>query len=106
MKIKQYLFSIVFLTAVSCDFIEERQLANESTLSRVLKDPLSKKFNDALVKTQESSAFFIGNVSEFRSSRVNQFESMEDLKSFIQSNYSNPDFVFNSLFELATIGRK
>lgn len=42
MKIKQYLFSIVFLTAVSCDFIEERQLANESTLSRVLKDPLSK----------------------------------------------------------------
>jgi hypothetical protein len=106
MKIKQYLFSIVFLTAVSCDFIEERQLANESTLSRVLKDPLSKKFNDALVKTQESSAFFIGNVSEFRSSRVNQFESMEDLKSFIQSNYSNPDFVFNSLFELATIGQE
>ncbi len=84
MKIKHHLFSILFLITVSCDFIEERQLTNESTLYRVLKDPLSKKFNEALVKTQESKAFFIGNVSEFKSSRVNQFESMEDLKSFIQ----------------------
>ncbi|MFC5193656.1 hypothetical protein ACFPIK_17930 [Algoriphagus aquatilis] len=106
MKIKHLLLSLAFLITISCNFIEERNVTNESTLSRVLKDPLSKGFKDALVKTQESKAFFIGNISEFKSSRVNQFESIEDLKSFIQANYSNPDFVFNSLFELATIGQE
>lgn len=106
MKIKHLLFSLAFLITISCDFIEERQVTNESTLTRVLNDPLSKKFNEAIVRTQESSSFFIWNITDFESSRVNEFESIEDLKSFIQANYSNPDLVFNSLFDLATIGQE
>ena len=106
MKIKYLLFSLVFLISISCDFNESPKLIQESTLTKVLNDPLSKKFSQALIKTQESSSLFIGNVSKFRSSKYKEFESIDDLKSFIYENYENPDYVYNSLFEIASIGQE
>jgi hypothetical protein len=106
MKIKYLLFSLVFLISISCDFNESPKLIQESTLTKVLNDPLSKKISQALIKTQESSSLFIGNVSKFRSSKYKEFESIDDLKSFIYENYENPAYVYNSLFEIASIGQE
>ncbi|MDO8968472.1 MAG: hypothetical protein Q8S14_19400 [Algoriphagus sp.] len=106
MKIKSLLFSLAFLITISCDFNDEPLVENESTLTKVLKDPLSKSFNQALGRTHETSSLFTGNNSDFETIRLKGFESIDDLKSFIQVNYKNPDYVFNSLFEMATIGQE
>lgn len=106
LKIKYLLFSLVFLITISCDFNESPILIQETTLTKVLNDPLSKKFNQALIKTQKSSSLFIGNLSKFQSLKYKEFESIDDVKNFIYENYENPDFVFNSLFEIATIGQE
>jgi hypothetical protein len=106
MKIKYLLLSLTFLITISCDFNDEPLVDNETTLSKLLKDPLSTSFNQALGRTHELSSLFIGNSSDFENIRHKEFESIDELKGFIQVNYKNPDYVFNSLFEIATIGQE
>lgn len=81
-------------------------MENESTLSKVLKDPLSKNFNNALVTSQGLNSLFIGEVSDLESLRMKQFDSIDELKSFIGEYYKNPEYVYNSLLELATLGQE
>ncbi len=99
------LFLIFFIT-IGCEFNETPIGQKETTLSKVLKDPLSKEFNKALVNAQKLNSLFIGNPSDSKSLRYKEFDSIDEFKIFIDENFENPEFVFNSLFELASLGQE
>jgi hypothetical protein len=91
---------------MSCDFIEAPEQVQGSTLTQLLSDPLSKEFSLALYKTREINALFIGDQPINDAALKKEFASIEDLKIFISENYKNPDYVFNTMYEVAAIGQK
>jgi len=91
---------------MSCDFNEAPEQVQGSTLTHLLSDPLSKEFSLALNKTREINALFIGDQAINDAALKKEFASIEDLKIFISENYKNPDYVFNTMYEVAAIGQE
>ena len=91
---------------MSCDYNESPEPVQGSTLTQLLSDPLSKKFSLALNKTREIKALYIGDEPINDSALKKEFASIEDLKIFISENYKNPDYVFNTMYELAAVGQE
>ncbi|MFC3416067.1 hypothetical protein [Algoriphagus hitonicola] len=81
-------------------------MEKESTLTKLLSDPLSKEFSKALIKAEELHSLYIGKVSDPEFLRHKGFDSIDELKKFIGTYYDNPEYVFNSLYELATLGQE
>ena len=106
MKRTYLVFSVLIFFSTSCDFNESPKLVEEPTLTKVLRDPLSQKFSLALNKTKEFNSLFIGDQSNIEFSRQQEFASINDFKIFISENFKNPDYVFNSMYELAEIGQE
>lgn len=99
------LLGLIFFS-MSCEYNESPEPVQGSTLTQLLSDPLSKKFSLALNKTIEISALFIGDQPINDAVLKKEFGSIEDLKIFISANYKNPDYVFNTLYELAAVGQE
>jgi hypothetical protein len=97
---------VLIFFSTSCDFNESPKLVEEPTLTKVLRDPLSQKFSLTLNKTKEFNSLFIGDQSNIEFSRQQEFASIDDLKIFISDNFKNPDYVFNSMYELAKIAQE
>ena len=106
MKRNYLVLSVLIFFSMSCDYNESPKLAQGSTLTQLLSDPLSKKFSLALNKTIEIKALYIGDEPINDSALKKEFASIEDLKIFISENYKNPDYVFNTMYELAAIGQE
>lgn len=106
MKRTYLVFAVLIFFSTSCDFNESPKLVEEPTLTKVLRDPLSQKFSLALNKTKEFNSLFIGDQSNIEFSRQQEFASIDDFKIFISENFKNPDYVFNSMYELAEIGQE
>ncbi len=106
MKPTYLVFAVLIFFSTSCDFNESPKLVEEPTLTKVLRDPLSQKFSLALNKTKEFNSLFIGDQSNIEFSRQQEFASIDDFKIFISENFKNPDYVFNSMYELAEIGQE
>lgn len=99
------LLGLIFFS-MSCEYNESPEPVQGSTLTQLLSDPLSKKFSLALNKTIEISALFIGDQPINDAVLKKEFGSIEDLKIFISANYKNPDYVFNTMYELAAVGQE
>ncbi len=106
MKRTYLVFAVLIFFSTSCDFNESPKLVEEPTLTKVLQDPLSQKFSLALNKTKEFNSLFIGDQLNIEFSRQQEFASIDDFKIFISENFKNPDYVFNSIYELAKIGQE
>jgi hypothetical protein len=106
MKRTYLIFAVLIFFSTSCDFNESPKLVEEPTLTKVLRDPLSQKFSLALNKTKELNSLFIGDQSNIEFSRQQEFASIDDFKIFISENFKNPDYVFNTMYELAEIGQE
>ena len=106
MKRTYLIFSLLIFFSMSCDFNEAPEQVQGSTLTQLLSDPLSKEFSLALNKTREINALFIGDQPINDAALKKEFGSIEDLKIFISENYKNPDYVFNTMYEVAAIGQK
>jgi hypothetical protein len=106
MKRTYLIFAVLIFFSTSCDFNESPKLVEEPTLTKVLRDPLSQKFNLALNKTKEFNSLFIGDQSNIEFSSHQEFASIDDFKIFISENFKNPDYVFNTMYELAEIGQE
>ncbi len=106
MKRNYLVLSVLIFFSMSCDYNESPEPVQGSTLTKVLSDPLSKKFSLALNKTIEIKALYIGDEPINDSALKKEFASIEDLKIFISENYKNPDYVFNTMYELAAVGQE
>lgn len=106
MKRTYLVFSVLIFFSMSCDFNEAPEQVQGSTLTQLLSDPLSKEFSLALNKTREINALFIGDQAINDAALKKEFASIEDLKTFISENYKNPDYVFNTMYEVAAIGQE
>jgi hypothetical protein len=106
MKRNYLVLTVLIFFSMSCDYNESPREAQGSTLTQLLSDPLSKKFSLALYKTREMNALFIGDQPINDSALKKEFASIDDLKIFISENYKNPDYVFNTMYELAAIGQE
>ena len=106
MKRTYLIFSLLIFFSMSCDFNEAPEKVQGSTLTQLLSDPLSKEFSLALNKTREINALFIGDQTINDAALKKEFASIEDLKTFISENYKNPDYVFNTMYEVAAIGQE
>jgi len=106
MKRTYLVFSVLIFFSMSCDFNEAPEQVQGSTLTQLLSDPLSKEFSLALNKTREINALFIGDQAINDAALKKEFASIEDLKIFISENYKNPDYVFNTMYEVAAIGQE
>ena len=105
MKRTYLVFSVLIFFSMSCDFNEAPEQVQGSTLTQLLSDPLSKEFSLALNKTREINALFIGDQT-INDALKKEFASIDDLKIFISENYKNPDYVFNTMYEVAAIGQE
>ena len=106
MKRNYLVLSVLIFFSMSCDYDESPKVAQGFTLTKVLSDPLSKKFSLALNKTREITALYIGDQPINDSDLKKEFASIDDLKIFISENYKNPDYVFNTMYELAAVGQE
>lgn len=106
MKRTYLIFSLLIFFSMSCDFNEAPEQVQGSTLTQLLSDPLSKEFSLALNKTREINALFIGDQTINDAALKKEFASIKDLKIYISENYLNPDYVFNTMYEVAAIGQE
>jgi len=103
---KYFILILPILILNSCQIEEAQEFSEIKVVNSLLSDPISKDFFFTINKIQNSSWNFNGSQEVFTNSRISEFKSINEFKSFVLGNFDNPEETFASLYEFALFSEK